>query len=83
MKTVIRYTAQWCGPCKFYTPTFNKVAASTPGVQFKTVDVDSFDETILKYGIRNVPTTILVENGAIVDRHSGVMDETTLKNFIG
>ncbi len=32
MKKVIRYTAAWCGPCKLFAPTFNQVAAETPGV---------------------------------------------------
>jgi thiol-disulfide isomerase/thioredoxin len=83
MKKVIRYTAAWCGPCKVFAPTFNKVAASTPGIQFETVDVDSGHQSIMENGIRNVPTTVIVEADGTIRKQSGNMSEETLKAFIG
>lgn len=82
MKTVIKYGAGWCGPCKMYAPTFNKVAGETSGVQFESVDVDSGDPRILEHGVRNVPTTVVIENGQ-VRKQTGNMSAEQLKAFIG
>jgi thioredoxin 1 len=83
MKKVIRYTAAWCGPCKMFAPTFNKVASETPGVQFETVDVDSGHQSIMENGIRNVPTTVVIEANGTIRKQSGNMSAQALKAFIG
>ena len=83
MKQVIRFTAAWCGPCKMYAPIFERVAAATEGVQFKTIDVDSGDPLIMKFGIRNVPTTVVLFGDEVVSKQSGMIGETQLKQMIG
>ena len=83
MKQVIRFTATWCGPCKMYAPIFERVAATTSGVNFETVDVDSTDPRIMEMGIRGVPTTVILENGQVVKKQSGMIGETQLKQLIG
>jgi len=83
MKQVIRFTAAWCGPCKMYAPTFERVASETAGVQFKTVDVDSGDPLVMELGIRNVPTTVVLENGKVVQKQSGMIGAEQLKQLIG
>jgi thiol-disulfide isomerase/thioredoxin len=82
-KKVILFSGSWCKPCQLYKPTFNKVAASTPGIQFETVDVDSGHQSIMENGIRNVPTTVIVEADGTIRKQSGNMSEETLKAFIG
>jgi len=83
MKTVIKYEAGWCQPCKAYSPTFNRVAGEVPGVSFQSIDVDSGDPRILEHGIRNVPTTVVVENGVVKNRKSGNLSADQLKALIG
>lgn len=82
MKKVIRYTGSWCQPCKIYAPKFEKVASETPGVEFETIDVDSGDPRLLEHGIRNVPTTVVIENNQ-VRKQTGNMSVDQLKAFIG
>jgi thioredoxin 1 len=82
MKTVIKYGADWCGPCKMYAPTFNRIANETSGINFQSVDVDSGDPRILEHGIRNVPTTVVIENGSF-RKQSGNMSVDQLRSFIG
>jgi len=82
MKQVIKFEASWCGPCKTYSPKFNQVASEMIGVSFETIDVDREDPRILEYGVRNVPTTVVVENGKI-RKQAGSMSVEQLKAFIG
>ena len=83
MKQVIRFTATWCSPCKTYAPTFEKVASEVSGVQFKTIDVDSGDPLIMELGIRNVPTTVVLEGSQVLQRQSGNIGAEQLKQLIG
>lgn len=82
MKQVYVYKGEWCGPCKMFSPTVQKVASELTNVQFETIDVDSGDPRILEHGVRNVPTTVIVENGVVVRRQSGNMSEDQLKQMI-
>jgi len=83
MKQVIRYTASWCGPCKTYAPIFEKVTSETVGVKFRTIDIESGDPLILKHGIRNIPTTVVLNGDQIISKQSGVIGEMQLKQMIG
>ena len=83
MKLVIRFTASWCSPCKMYAPIFEKVASETSGIKFETIDVDSGDQRVIEYGIRNVPTTVVLEGDKVISKQSGMIGETQLKQMIG
>jgi thioredoxin-like negative regulator of GroEL len=52
-------------------------------VQFKTIDVDSGDPLIMELGIRNVPTTVILEGDKVLTKQSGMIGETQLKQLIG
>ena len=69
---VIDFWAEWCGPCKMVGPIIEELAKeySDKAVVGK-VDVDNNDETTTKYGIRNIPTTIFIKDGEIVDKIVG------------
>jgi thiol-disulfide isomerase/thioredoxin len=82
MKTVIKYYTNNCMPCKTYTPAFEQVASQTPGVQFQSIDASSGDPRILEHGVRNVPTTVVIENGQ-VRKQTGAMSVEQLRAFIG
>lgn len=82
MKKVIRYTAEWCGPCKVYAPIFNRVAASNPGTIFETVDVDQNPLQAQSHNIRSVPTTVVAVNGNVVKSVSGVLQEKELQTLV-
>lgn len=83
MKQVLKYGGEWCGPCKLYAPTFNRVASETPGVNFQTIDVDSGDPRILQHGIRNVPTTVVIDEDGSIRKQTGVLSVDQLREFIG
>jgi len=83
MKTVIKYGAAWCGQCKVYAPKFAQAQSEIGGVNFQSIDVDSGDPRVLEHGIRNVPTTVVIDENGSVRKQSGVMSVDQLKAFIG
>jgi thioredoxin len=77
-KKVIRFSAEWCGPCKMYAPIFERVKALVEGWEFETVNVDDDSDIAAKYQIRNIPATIIKVNDEVVDRFIGVITEDQL-----
>ena len=65
-KELIYFGAEWCGPCKTIKPQL--LAANLP---IRYVDVDLSPQMASHYGIRNIPTIILVMNGDTVKRVVG------------
>ena len=83
MKTVIKYGSKTCGPCIVYGPKFQDVADRTDGVNFISIDTASGDPRILEHGIRNIPTTVVLDSkGKVLKKKSGVMSPDQLKEFI-
>ena len=67
------FSAPWCGPCKMFGPTMDRIASQ--GIQVKKINIDYEADAVTKYGVRSVPTTILVENGNEVKRFVGAKSE--------
>ena len=68
MKQLIYFGAEWCGPCKTIKPQLQAA-----GLPIRYVDVDQSPDMAKHYGIRNVPTVVLVSNDEIIDRKTGSM----------
>ena len=66
-----QFSAAWCGPCKMLTAIMEQVKAQ--GIPVEKIDVDTNPDMSTKFGIRSVPTVILVDNsGNEVKRTTGV-----------
>ena len=80
---LIDFWAPRCGPCKSLGPILEKVEAEYAG-RFKLVKVDSDQEQQLgaAFGIRSIPTCILLINGQPVDAFTGALPEGKVKEFL-
>jgi thioredoxin-like negative regulator of GroEL len=79
MKQLWYFTADWCAPCKALGPTMNRVSEQ---IQVNKINIDYEAGVVQKYGVRNIPTVILVENGQEVRRFSGNKSYNDVLNFI-
>lgn len=67
------FSAPWCGPCKVLGPIMNRVAEKH---EVEKIIVDTDPDSAIKYGVRGIPTVVLVdENGEVLARTSGVKQE--------
>ena len=81
-KTIVRFTAKWCKPCKAIEPLFNELAvANRSTTTFLSVDVDDFDTIAAENAAISIPLFVCFKNGKAVDRLSG-KDEEKLKKFV-
>lgn len=83
-KTVIKFSADWCGPCRAYAPIFDKVKEEfKDSVEFVEVNIDNDSEKLsIKYKVDAVPTTVLLEGTTIVENIKGAIPEDQLRQLI-
>ena len=81
-KKVIRFTADWCAPCKMYAPQFEAAAARMPGVRFVKLDTEAAPQTSIRYRIRSIPTMALFRQGHEVARTSGAMSAADIERWV-
>lgn len=80
---VLKFQAEWCGPCKAYAATFNSVAKKLEDTAtFLTVDIEEFPELAKTYYVRSIPATVILKNGVEVDKRIGNLTEFQLVNLI-
>jgi len=70
--TVVKYFANWCGPCKVLTPIMEDVIKNYPNINAGEVNIDTNMALAQKDGIRGVPTVVFYKNGKLLDKMVGL-----------
>jgi len=79
---IIKFYADWCGPCKVYAPIFEKVTSDL-NVEYKNINVDKDTEGLAaEYKIRSIPATVIVKEDGTVIKEVGLLQEDKLTTLI-
>lgn len=80
---LVDFWADWCGPCKMINPILEEIAPEYVGkLKIAKLNIDENKNTPTKYGIRGIPTLILVKDGELEATKVGALSKSQLKAFL-
>ena len=80
---LVDFWAEWCGPCKMIGPVLEELALELgEKIKIVKVDVDSNNQTAMKYAIRSIPTLVIIKDGSVQAQHIGAASKAQIENFI-
>lgn len=79
MRKVLKFSASWCGPCKSLSKTIEGINTD---VVIEDIDIDERSELAVEYGIRGVPTLVMIDEGVEVKRNVGNLTKQQLELWL-
>ena len=80
---LVDFWADWCGPCKMIAPAVEELAEGFDGrMRFAKLDVDANQQIAMQFGIRSIPTLLLIKDGQVAEQVIGAVPKSLLKTKI-
>ncbi|MCP4966316.1 MAG: thioredoxin [bacterium] len=79
---LVDFWADWCGPCKSFAPTYEKVSENHEGVVFAKVDTEAEQELASYFQIRSIPTLMIFREKIGIFSQPGALPENALEDLI-
>ncbi|MEM1578681.1 MAG: thioredoxin [Archaeoglobaceae archaeon] len=76
---VVDFYADWCMPCRYLSPTLEKLSKEFRDVEFYKLNVDENQELAFEYGISSIPTVLFFRNGRLIGGFVGAMPESMIR----
>ena len=77
---IIDFWAEWCGPCRMMGPIFEELSEDFEGkLIFAKLNIDENNSIANEFGVRSIPTLVLVKDGKEVNRITGLLPKAALK----
>ena len=78
MNRILRFTASWCGPCKMLSESLQNANLNLP---IEVVDIDVFPDIATEFGIRSVPTLVMMDGNIEVKRVTGAISSKEIAEW--
>ena len=79
LPVLIDFWADWCGPCKSIAPTIEEIAGDYAGkVKVGKLNVDQNQNTAMQYGVRSIPTLLIMKSGEVVSQIVGAVPKENI-----
>jgi thioredoxin 1 len=79
---LLDWWAPWCGPCRSFGPTYEKIAAKNPDLTFGKVNTEDQPELAGSFDIRSIPTLMILRDKVLLFSQPGALPEAALEDLI-
>ena len=79
---IIDFWAEWCGPCKSFAPTYEKVSGKYEDIVFAKVNTEQEQELAAHFQIRSIPTLMVFREEVVLFAQPGMLSEAQLEEVI-
>ncbi len=79
---LLDWWAAWCGPCRSFAPTYEKVAAKHPDITFGKVDTEASPDLAGGFDIRSIPTLMILRDKVLLFSQPGALPEAALEDLV-
>lgn len=80
--TLVDFWAEWCGPCKSFSPIYDAASETNPEITFGKVDTEAEQGLSAAAGITSIPTLMAFRDGILVFRQPGALPAPALDEII-
>ena len=82
LPVLVDFYADWCGPCRMLGPIIDEIAEEASDFKVGKVNIDEQPELATGYQIMSVPTLVVIKNGEVTNRITGVTSKQKILDML-